>query len=541
MAAAGDLVIRGGTVYDGAGGPPRRADVAIADGRIVAVGPHLARADTELQADGLAVAPGFINMLSHAWASLLEDGRSQSDLRQGVTLEVFGEYIEAPLNERLREVCLRRQGDLRYDITWSTVGEYLDHLEHSGISTNVATFVPATMVRRHVIGDDARGPDAAELGRMRDLVDGAMRDGALGLASALIYTPATFATTDELASLAEVAAARGGMYVSHLRSEGDRLLEAVDELIEIARRSRGRAEIYHLKQAGRTNWDKLDAVIERVEAARAAGLGITADMYTYDAAATGLDASLPPWVQEGGHQRLVARLREPAVRARLAVEMRAPGVGWENMLVLAGTPAGLLFSSFKNDALKRYTGRTLADVAAERGTPPEETIMDLVVEDDSRVGVIYFLMSPDNVRRQVALPWLSFASDSASVSSEGVFLRSNPHPRAYGTFARLLGRYVRDEGVIPLEEAVRRLTSLPAENLRLADRGRLAPGFAADVVVFDPERITDHATYEQPHRYATGVRHVVVNGVPVLRDGEHTGATPGRALRGPGWRGRARS
>lgn len=541
MAAAGDLVIRGGTVYDGAGGPPRRADVAIADGRIVAVGPHLARADTELQADGLAVAPGFINMLSHAWASLLEDGRSQSDLRQGVTLEVFGEYIEAPLNERLREVCLRRQGDLRYDITWSTVGEYLDHLEHSGISTNVATFVPATMVRRHVIGDDARGPDAAELGRMRDLVDGAMRDGALGLASALIYTPATFATTDELASLAEVAAARGGMYVSHLRSEGDRLLEAVDELIEIARRSRGRAEIYHLKQAGRTNWDKLDAVIERVEAARAAGLGITADMYTYDAAATGLDASLPPWVQEGGHQRLVARLREPAVRARLAVEMRAPGVGWENMLVLAGTPAGLLFSSFKNDALKRYTGRTLADVAAERGTRPEETIMDLVVEDDSRVGVIYFLMSPDNVRRQVALPWLSFASDSASVSSEGVFLRSNPHPRAYGTFARLLGRYVRDEGVIPLEEAVRRLTSLPAENLRLADRGRLAPGFAADVVVFDPERITDHATYEQPHRYATGVRHVVVNGVPVLRDGEHTGATPGRALRGPGWRGRARS
>ena len=541
MAAAPDLVIRGGTVYDGAGGPPRRADVAIADGRIVAVGPHLARADTELQADGLAVAPGFINMLSHAWASLLEDGRSQSDLRQGVTLEVFGEYIEAPLNERLREVCLRRQGDLRYDITWSTVGEYLDHLEHSGISTNVATFVPATMVRRHVIGDDARGPDAAELGRMRDLVDGAMRDGALGLASALIYTPATFATTDELASLAEVAAARGGMYVSHLRSEGDRLLEAVDELIEIARRSRGRAEIYHLKQAGRTNWDKLDAVIERVEAARAAGLGITADMYTYDAAATGLDASLPPWVQEGGHQRLVARLREPAVRARLAVEMRAPGVGWENMLVLAGTPAGLLFSSFKNDALKRYTGRTLADVAAERGTPPEETIMDLVVEDDSRVGVIYFLMSPDNVRRQVALPWLSFASDSASVSSEGVFLRSNPHPRAYGTFARLLGRYVRDEGVIPLEEAVRRLTSLPAENLRLADRGRLAPGFAADVVVFDPERIADHATYEQPHRYATGVRHVVVNGVPVLRDGEHTGATPGRALRGPGWRGRARS
>lgn len=541
MAAAGDLVIRGGTVYDGAGGPPRRADVAIADGRIVAVGPHLARADTELQADGLAVAPGFINMLSHAWASLLEDGRSQSDLRQGVTLEVFGEYIEAPLNERLREVCLRRQGDLRYDITWSTVGEYLDHLEHSGISTNVATFVPATMVRRHVIGDDARGPDAAELGRMRDLVDGAMRDGALGLASALIYTPATFATTDELASLAEVAAARGGMYVSHLRSEGDRLLEAVDELIEIARRSRGRAEIYHLKQAGRTNWDKLDAVIERVEAARAAGLGITADMYTYDAAATGLDASLPPWVQEGGHQRLVARLREPAVRARLAVEMRAPGVGWENMLVLAGTPAGLLFSSFKNDALKRYTGRTLADVAAERGTRPEETIMDLVVEDDSRVGVIYFLMSPDNVRRQVALPWLSFASDSASVSSEGVFLRSNPHPRAYGTFARLLGRYVRDEGVIPLEEAVRRLTSLPAENLRLADRGRLAPGFAADVVVFDPERIADHATYEQPHRYATGVRHVVVNGVPVLRDGEHTGATPGRALRGPGWRGRARS
>lgn len=535
-AATPEIVVRGGVLHDGEGGPARRADVAIAGGMVVAVGEVAERAPLEIDAGGLAVAPGFINLLSHAWASLIEDGRSQSDLRQGVTLEVFGEYIEAPLNDRLRESCLRRQGDIRYDITWSTVGEYLEQLTGRGISTNVASFVPATVVRRHVIGEGDRAPDAAELDEMRDLVDTAMREGALGVASALIYAPATFATTDELVALATVAARHGGMYVSHIRSEGDRLIEAVDELIEIARRSRGRAEIYHLKQAGRANWGKLDLVIEHIELARADGTQITADMYPYSAGATGLDASLPPWVQEGGHQRFIERLRDPAIRGRLLDEMRHPGVGWENMLLLAGSAEGVLFSSFKSEKLKRHTGRTLAQVSAERGSSPEDTVIDLLIEDDSRVGAIYFVMSDENVRRQIALPWMSFASDSASLAPEGPFLRSNPHPRAYGTFARLLGHYVRDERVIPLEEAVRRLTSLPAENLRLRGRGRLSPGYAADVVVFDPSRIQDHATYAEPHRYATGVHHVLVNGIPVIRDGEHTGATPGQVVRGPGWR-----
>jgi N-acyl-D-amino-acid deacylase len=531
-------VLRGGTVYDGSGGPPRRADVAVVGGLIAAVGRVDGRAPLEIDATGLAVAPGFVNLLSHAWASLIEDGRSQSDLRQGVTLEVFGEYIEAPLDARLRESCLRRQGDIRYDITWSTVGEYLDQLVARGISTNVASFVPATMIRRYVVGDDARAPDADELGRMCGIVDHAMREGALGVASALIYAPATFADTDELVALATTAAKHGGMYVSHMRSEGDRLLEAVDETIEIARRAGCGAEIYHLKQAGRANWHKLDAVIARVEAARSEGVRVTADMYPYTAGATGLDASLPPWVQEGGHQRFMQRLGDPAVRARLVEEMRRPGVGWENMLLLAGSPDGVILSSLKSEALKRYTGATLAQVAAERGTSPEETVLDLVREDDSRVGAIYFVMSEDSVRRQVGLPWVGFASDSASLAPEGVFLRSNPHPRAYGTFARLLGRYVRDERAAPLEEAVRRLTAFPCETLGLSRRGRLAPGYAADVVAFHPDRIQDHATYAEPHRYATGVHHVLVNGTPVLRDGEHTGARPGQVVRGRGWRAR---
>ena len=523
-------------MYDGTGTAPTRADVAVTGGRIVAVGDVPERAAVEIDASGLAVAPGFINMLSHAWAALIQDGRSQSDIRQGVTLEVFGEYIEAPLNDRLRAECLRRQGDFKYDITWSTVGEYLDQLAARGISTNVASFIPTSVVRRHVVGEDDRRPTADELARMCELVEAAMREGALGVASALIYTPATFADTDELAALASASAKHGGMYVSHMRSEGDRFIEALDELIEIARRSRGRAEVYHLKQAGRDNWGKLDTAIERIEAARASGTPITADMYTYNAGATGLDASLPPWVQEGGHRKFIERLRDDGVRARLIEEMRRPGVGWENMLLLAGTPEGVLFSSFKNVSLRRYTGWTLAQVAAERKRSPEDTIIDLVIEDDSRVGAIYFVMSDENVRRQIALPWMSFCSDSASLAPEGLFLKDNPHPRAYGTFARLLGRYVRDERVIPLEEAIRKLTSLPADNLRLEGRGRLAPGYAADAVVFDPAHIQDHATYERPHQYATGVHHVVVNGVPVIRDGEHTGALPGRVVRGPGWR-----
>lgn len=524
-------------MYDGSGDPPSTADVAVSNGTIATVGEVSERGAHEIDARGLAVAPGFVNMLSHAWGSLMHDGRSQSDIRQGVTLEVFGEYVEAPLDERLRESCLRRQGDIRYDITWSTLGEYLDQLVLRGISPNVASFVPTSVVRRHVVGDGDVAPTPVQLERMRELVEVGMREGALGVASALIYAPATFASIDELVALSEVAGRYGGMYISHLRSEGERLLEAVDELIEIGRRAGCPAEIYHLKQAGRDAWPKLDAVIGRIEAARASGVRVTADMYPYTAGATGLDASLPPWVQEGGHQRFLERLRDPAIRARVIGEMRRPGIGWENMLLLAGTPEGVLLSSFKNEALKRYTGVTLAKVAQERGTSPEETILDLVLEDDSRVGAIYFVMSDDNVRRQLSLPWMSFCSDTASLAPEGPFLLSNPHPRAYGAFARLLGHFVREQNAAPLEDVIRRLTSFPCETLGLRGHGRLAPGYAADVVVFDPARITDHATYAEPHQYATGVHHVLVNGAAVIRYGEHTGALPGQVLRGAGWTG----
>ncbi|HET8567932.1 MAG TPA: D-aminoacylase [Candidatus Limnocylindria bacterium] len=530
------LVLRGGTIHDGLGGEPYTGDVAIEGDRISAVGRVPDRGAVEIDARGLAVAPGFVNMLSHAWASLIEDGRSQSDIRQGVTLEVFGEVSMGPLNDEMKRDRRERQGDVKFDIVWTTLGEYLDHLVSLGVSCNVASFVSATTVRVHELGSDDRRPSADELARMRALVDAAMREGALGVASALIYAPATFADTDELVALAEAAARHGGMYISHMRSEGDRFLEAVDELVTIARRAGARAEIYHLKQAGRDNWGKLDAAVLRIEAARREGLGVTADMYPYTAGATGLDASLPPWVQDGGHRAFMARLRDGAVRARLIREMRRPGVGWENMLHLAGSAERVLLSAFTSETLKRHTGMTLAQVAAERGTAPEETILDLVLEDDSRVGAIYFVMSEENVRRQVALPWVSFASDSASLAPEGVFLRSTPHPRAYGCFARVLAKYVRDERALPLAEAVRRLTSLPAETLRIPGRGRLAPGYFADVVAFDPASVQDHATYAEPHRYATGMEHVVVNGVRVLSHGEHTGARPGRVVRGPGWR-----
>ncbi|RMF55715.1 MAG: D-aminoacylase, partial [Bacteroidetes bacterium] len=492
---------------------------------------------TELDVTGLAVAPGFINMLSWATESLLHDGRAQSDIRQGVTLEVFGEgWSMGPLNEAMKADLKRGQSDITFDVAWTTLGEYLEHLERRGVSPNVASFVGATTVRIHELGYANRPPTPDELDRMRALVRQAMEEGALGLGSSLIYAPAFYASTDELVALSREAAAYGGMYISHLRSEGNRLLEAVDELITIAREAGLPAEIYHLKAAGRDNWPRLDAVIARVEAARAEGLRITADMYTYTAGATGLDAAMPPWVQEGGFEAWRQRLRDPALRQRLLREMRTPSGDWENLLQAAG-PEGTLLVGFRNEALRRYIGRTLAEVAAERGVSPEEAAMDLVVEDSSRVDVVYFLMSEENVRRQIALPWMSFGSDAAALAPEGVFLRSNPHPRAYGNFARLLGRYVRDEGLIPLEEAIRRLTTLPATNLGLRRRGALRPGYHADLVVFDPATIRDHATYADPHRYATGVVHVFVNGVQVLRDGEHTGATPGRVVRGPGWTG----
>jgi N-acyl-D-amino-acid deacylase len=511
------------------------ADVAIRHHEIAAVGEIPGRGRIEIDANGLAVAPGFINVLSWATESLIADGRSQSDVRQGVTLEVFGEgWSMGPLTEEMKKERVERQTDIKYDITWTTLAEALEQLARRGISTNVASFVGATTVRIYVVGYDDRPATAHELERMQALVRRAMEDGALGVGSSLIYAPACYAPTDELVALARIAAEYRGMYISHLRSEGDRLEEAVDELVEIARRSGAPAEIYHLKQAGRENWGKLDAVLERIEAARGSGLRITADMYPYTAGATGLNAAMPAWVQEGGHRAWMARLRDQSIRARVADEMRRPSDQWENLLLQAGSPEKVLLVSFKQEALKPLTGKTLAEVAAMRGTSAEEAAIDLVVEDDSRVGAVYFVISEDNVRREITLPWMSFGSDEESLAPEGVFLKSNPHPRAYGTFARVLGRYVRDEGLVPLEEAVRRMTSLPAENLGLARRGRLAPGYFGDVVVFDPDTIADHATYQEPHSYATGVQHVLVNGTQVLRDGEHTGARPGRVVRGAG-------
>ena len=534
-----DIVIRGGTVYDGLGSAPVVADVAIDDDTVSAIGPAGSlKGRLEIDADGLAVSPGFVNVLSWANESLLLDGRGQSDIRQGVTLEVMGEgWSMGPLTDRMREERLARQGDLKYDIPWTTFGEYMEHLVAGGISPNVASFVGATTVRVHEIGYEDRPPTGSELERMQELVRQSMREGALGVGSSLIYAPAFYADTEELVALTSAAGEFGGMYISHIRSEGARFLEALDELIEIAERAGVPAQVYHLKAAGRENWPKLDSAIARIEAARASGLSITADMYTYTAGATGLDASMPPWVQEGGYEAWAERLRDPVIRARVAAEMRTPTDEWENFFVAAGSPDRILLVGFDDESLKPLTGKTLAEVAELRGTSPAETAMDLVIENGNDVGTVYFLMSEENVRKKVALPWVSFDSDAGALAPEGVFLKSNPHPRAYGSFARLLGRYVRDEGVIPLEEAIRRLTSFPAGTFGLTGRGVLEPGAYADVVVFDPQRIVDRATFAEPHQYAEGVVHVFVNGVHTLRDGEHTGATAGRFVRGPGWTG----
>ena len=537
MARSANLIIRGGTIFDGSGAAPVDGDVAITGDTIVAVGHlHDWRSRDEVDARGLAVAPGFVNMLSWATESLLEDGRAQSDIRQGVTLEVMGEgYSMGPLTEPMKEE-LEAQSLLGHPVEWTTLGEYLEQLERRGVSPNIASFVGSATVREHVIGADDRPPSENELAQMQQLVVEAMREGAVGLAAALIYAPAFYAQTDELIALARPA----GLYITHLRSEGDALLEALDEFLTIVRTAGVRGEIYHLKVAGRKNWPKLETLIERVELEQRNGLELTADMYTYTAGATGLDGAMPPWVQAGGFEAWRARLQDPDTRARVAEEMQAPTDAWENMFELAG-PENMKLLAFKNEALRPLTGKTLAEVAAARGTSPAETAMDLVVEDGTRVGTAYFTMSEDNLRRGLALPWVSFCSDSDAPSAEGRFLQWSNHPRAYGSFARMLGKYVRDERVVPLEEAVRRLTSLPARTLRLERRGLLMPGYFADVVVFDPERVQDNATYDNPHQYATGVQHVAVNGTLALRDGEHTGALPGRVVRGPAWSGDARS
>ncbi len=533
------VIIRGGTIYDGTGSAPVTGDLVIQGDRVVAVGDARGwRSPVEIDATGMAVAPGFINMLSWATETLLEDPRGLSDIKQGVTLEVFGEgWSMGPITDAMRDEMIEQQGDIQFDVPWTTLGEYLEHLEERGVSPNVASFVGATTVRIHELGYENRPPTAEELERMKDLVRQGMREGALGVGSSLIYAPAFYADTPELVGLMEAAAEYGGMYISHMRSEGNQIIASVDELIHIARATGSPAEIYHLKQAGEANWDKLDQVIERVETARAEGLQITADMYTYTAGATGLDAAMPPWVQEGGYDAWANRLRDPATRRRVIQEMRTPTDEWENLMLLAGDPSRVLLVGFKADSLKHLTGMSLAAVAEARGMSPEDAAIDLVIKDGSRVGTVYFLMSEDNVRRQIQLPWMAFDSDAGAPAPEGVFLESNPHPRAYGNFARLLGRYVRDEGLIPMEEAIHKLTGFPAENLKLRDRGTLRPGSFADVVVFDPAAVRDLATFEEPHQLAEGMGHVFVNGMHVLMNGEHTGATPGRVVRGPGWVG----
>lgn len=534
-----DVIIAGGTIYDGFGGPPVVGDVGIRGDRIAAIG-NLAGvpAAQRIDATGMAVSPGFINMLSWATESLIEDGLSQSDIRQGVTLEVMGEgWSMGPINERMRADMIAQQSYIRFDPTWTTLGEYMDDMVERGITPNIASYVGATTVRIHVLGEEDRAPNAQELAQMQDLVRQAMREGALGVGSSIIYAPAAYAQTDELIALTAAAAEFNGGYISHMRSEGDRYLEAIDELIAIGRATGARVQMYHMKPAGEANWDLSEPGLARLNAARAEGIDVTANVYTYLAGATGLDASMPPWVQEGGHDAWVARLRDPAIRARVIREMRDPAPNWESLLRLTRGPQDVILIGFRNPDLRGYTGKTLAEVAAERGTSPEDTIIDLVIADNSRVDTAYVLMSEENLERNLRWPYTMLGSDAGSMAPEGAFLQFNPHPRAYGNVARFLGRYVRDRQVMPLQEAIRRLTTLPASSIAIRERGALQAGYYADVVVFDPATIADHSTFEQPHVYSTGVRDVFVNGVQVLREGEHTGAKPGRVVRGPGWTG----
>jgi N-acyl-D-amino-acid deacylase len=531
-----DVIIKGGTVYDGAGGEPQHVDLAIRNDRIAGIGDFkTTNAKVIVDATGLAVAPGFINMLSWSNESLIQDGRSQSEIRQGVTTEIMGEGESmGPVNDRIRAHMLRQQKDIHYEIKWNTLAEYLRYLERRGISCNVASFLGATTVREYAIGFEDKAPTPQQLDEMREIVRKEMEAGALGIGTSLIYPPAFYAKTDELIELCKVAAKYQGKYISHMRSEGNRLLEALDELIRISREAGIPAEVYHIKAAGQQNWSKIDNLLSHIEAAQNEGLKIRANMYTYTAAGTGLDACLPPWTEDGGYPALFKRLRDPATREKIAKEVKTPSNEWENLYLAAGSPDKILLVGFKSDKLKPLTGKSLAEAAKTRGKDPITTIMDLIAEDESRIDTIYFLMSEENVKKEMTKPWISFGSDEASQAWEGVFLKSNPHPRAYGNFARVLGKYVREEKVISLTEAVRRLSGLPATNLGLDHRGFIKEGMFADVVVFDPATIADRATFEKPHQYAVGVKQVFVNGVQVIKDGEHTGAKPGRALWGPG-------
>ena len=534
-----DILIKNGAIVDGSGNPTYLGSVGINADTIAAVGKLKATGTLEIDATDLIVAPGFINILSWATESLIEDGRSQSDIKQGVTLEIFGEgWSMGPLGEDLKkELQLpTSQGDIKYDIDWNTLDEYLQSLVRRGISPNVASFIGATTVRINHIGYENRAPTDEELTSMEHMVKQAMEDGALGVGSSLIYAPAFYSTTEELIALCKVASKYDGLYISHMRSEGNRLLQSIDELMRIANEADIRAEIYHLKMSGKENWSKYDDVVRKIDSARTAGLSITTNMYTYVAGATGLDASMPPWVQEGGYKKWAQRLQDSEIRKKVLVEMTTPTDKWENLMDAAGTSDNLLLVGFKNDSLRHYTGKTLTEVANIHGKSPEETAMDLVIADGSRVGTVYFLMSEENVKKQIALPYMSFGSDAGSIAPEGVFLNSSTHPRAYGNFSRLLGKYVRDEQIISIEEAVRKLTSLPASNLKIKKRGSLIKGNFADLAIFNSETIQDHATFTEPHQLSTGMVHVFVNGEQVLKDGKHTGAKPGRVVRGPGYK-----
>jgi N-acyl-D-amino-acid deacylase len=532
---ANTILIKNGTIYDGSGNDPFIGDILIENDTIAAIEkPNILRGGMEVDAKGMAVAPGFINMLSWSTESLIADGRSLGELKQGVTLEVMGEGNSmGPINDSMRLEAEASMSDLTYKIEWKTLNDYLDWLTKRGISCNVASFVGAATVRENVLGSKNIAPTKQELEKMKTLVRQAMEEGAMGVGSALIYAPGFYAKTDELIELCKVAAEYDGMYISHMRSEGNRFAEAVDELIKIANDAKIRAEIYHLKAAGKQNWGKLDKIVAKIDSANKAGLHISTDMYTYIAGATGLDASMPPSVQEGGYNEWAKRLKDPKIRQQVMKEMTTPSDKWEN-LFMGATTKGMLLVGFKTDSLRYLIGKTLEEVARIYGKSPEETIIDLVVKDGSRVEVIYFLMSEDNVKKQLKLPYMSFGSDVASQAPEGIFLKSSPHPRSYGNFARVLGKYVRDEKIISLQEAIYKLTALPASHLKIKKRGTLKIGNYADITVFDPLSIQDNATFEKPHQYATGMQHVFVNGVQVLKNGEHTNAKPGRVVYGPG-------
>lgn len=533
-----DVLIRNGQIVDGSGEASYTGDIGINGDTISRIGNFPgAKGELEIDATGLVVAPGFINMLSWAVDALIEDGKSQSDIRQGVTLEVFGEGSSmGPLSEEMKKEEQKMQGDIKYPISWTSLSEYLDFIVEKGISPNVASFIGATTLRIHTVGFENRAATLEELEAMKAMVKQAMEEGALGIGSSLIYAPAFYSSTEELIALCKVASQYDGMYISHIRSEGNQLLESLDELIRIADEAKIRAEVYHLKMAGNNNWNKFDAVVSKIDSARAAGLSITTNMYTYTAGATGLNASMPPWVQEGGYEKWAERLKDPEIREQLRKEMVTPTNEWESLLMGVDSYEDVLLIGFKNDSLKYLTGKSLAEVAEMRNTSPVETAMDLVIQDGSRVGTVYFMMSEENVKKQIALPYMSFGSDAASYAPEGVFLKSSSHPRAYGNFARLLGKYVRDEKVISLEEAVYKLTTLPATNLKIKKRGAIKEGFYADLAIFDPNEIQDHATYDKPMQYSTGMVHVFVNGTQVLNNGEHTGALPGQVVKGPGYK-----